>query len=507
MSVKSRAIHNTAIVSGANLLVLLIGFLLLPVLVYRIGAEGYGHLAYARMFSSMGVLAIFDMGLRMAVTRSVAEYQARGDFEKINTLLLSTAWLLAAVGIILAVFGWAFSDKIARLLVSSGDDIETMALALKWAFATWSLELPGMVVFGALEGLQRFRSLKLLEISWYLIYTTMAIGAVSVGYDYFAVAAIALMLLLIKLGFATNLLFIYLPTKPLSWLRLPDVGVLRKQMTLGKHIFLSQLSSMIANQGEKLAVAILLPPAMMTAYEVLIKLPRMIKSNFALGNQVVMPLASELCVNSDLERNRKLFDYGMQFNLAVAVPISITCAYFARPFLNAWMGSDFTHLTPMLQVLLIFNILNPLSSFGWQVMVGMNRKVHHISMIQWLNLVITLVIWFALIPALGLWGVVAAFFSIVTTIPWSIKVPCQELKLPIAGIVAMFVRMVALSAAPVVALELLGIRVPDNSTLMLALMGGLCGAASWLLIYRWGLTKPARALVRGQLHKLKRWQE
>lgn len=507
MSVKSRAIKNTAIVSGANLLVLLIGFLLLPVLVHRIGADGYGYLAYARMFSSMGVLAIFDMGLRMAVTRSVADHQARGDSEKINTLLLSTAWLLAVVGIIFAALGWIFSQEIARALVSSDEDVETMTLAIKWAFATWPLELPGLVVYGALEGLQRFRQIKVLEILWYLIYTALAIAAVSIGYDYFVVATIALILLLIKLGFATNLLFNYLPTKPLSWLRLPDMGVLRTQMTLGKHIFLSQLSSMIANQGEKLAVAILLPPAMMTAYEVLIKLPRMIKSNFALGNQVVMPLASELSATSDLERNRKLFDYGMQFNLAVVVPISITCAYFAHAFLNFWMGPDFTHLTPMLQVLLIFNILNPLSSFGWQIMVGMNRKVHHVSMIQWLNLAITLVIWVALIPALGLWGVVAAFFSIVTTIPWSIKVPCQELKLPIAGVVAMFVRMVVLSAIPVVVLELLGIGGPDNSTLMLALMGALCGAVSWLLIYRWGLTKQARALVRGQLHKLNKWQK
>ncbi|WP_412478020.1 lipopolysaccharide biosynthesis protein [Azonexus sp. IMCC34839] len=507
MSVKSRAIRNTAIVSGANLLVLLIGFLLLPVLVYRIGADGYGYLAYARMFSSMGVLAIFDLGLRMAVTRSVADYHVRGDFEKIKTLLLSTAWLLAAIGVSFAVLGWQFSQEIARALVSSDDDIETMALAIKWAFATWPLELPGMVVYGALEGLQRFRQVKVLEILWYLLYTALAIAAVSVGYDYVVVAAIALVLLLMKLGLATNILLNCLPKTSLSWFRLPDAAVLTRQMKLGKHIFLSQLSSMIANQGEKLAVAILLPPAMMTGYEVLIKLPRMIKSNFALGNQVVMPLASELSASDDMERNRKLLDYGMQFNLAVVVPISVTSAYLASPFLNAWMGADFTYLTPLLQVLLIFNIINPLSSFGWQIMIGMNRKVHHVSMIQWLNLAVTLLIWLAFIPNYGLWGVVAAFFSIVITIPWSIRVPCCELGLPVGGVVGMFVRMVVLSIIPVAVLELIGIHDIGNAVLMLALEGVICGLAAWLLIYRWGLTEQARALVRGQLHKLKRWQK
>jgi O-antigen/teichoic acid export membrane protein len=507
MPLAERAVKNTIIVSGANFLVLLIGFLLLPVLVYRIGADGYGYLAYARMFSSMGVLAIFDLGLRMAVTRSVADYRVRGDFEKINTLLLSTAWLLAAIGVFFAILGWLFSQEIARALVSSEDAIETMALAIKWAFATWPLELPGMVVYGALEGLQRFRQIKVLEILWYLVYTVLAIVAVSVGYGYFVVAAIALILLLMKLGLATHILFNCLPKTSLSWRRLPDTVVLTRQMKLGKHIFFSQLSSMIANQGEKLAVAILLPPAMMTGYEVLIKLPRMIKSNFALGNQVVMPLASELNASDDMERNRKLLDYGMQFNLAVVVPISVTSAYLAHPFLDVWMGADFTYLTPLLQALLIFNIINPLSSFGWQIMIGMNRKVHHISIIQWLNLVVTLLVWFALIPNYGLWGVVAAFFSILITIPWSIKVPCRELGLPIGGVVAMFVRMVVMSIIPVAVLELIGIHDIGNEVLMLALQCLICGLAAWLLIYRWGLTEQARALIRRQLHKLKRWQK
>jgi O-antigen/teichoic acid export membrane protein len=502
MSVKSRAISNTAIVSGANLLMLLIGFLLLPVLVYRIGADGYGYLAYARMFSSMGILAIFDMGLRVAVTRSVADYQARGDFEKIHTLVLSTAWLLATIGVFFAVLGWQFSQEIASALVSSGDDIGRMALAIKWAFVTWPLELPGLVVYGALEGLQRFRQVKLLEILWWLLYTALAIAAVSVGYDYFVVAAIGLILLLMKLGLATNILLNCLSKTSISWFRLPDVAVLTRQIKLAKHIFLSQLSSMIANQGEKLAVAILLPPAMMTGYEVLIKLPRMIKSNFALGNQVVMPLASELNASDDMDRNRKLLDYGMQLNLAVVVPISVTSAYLAHPFLNLWLGSDFTYLTHLLQVLLIFNILNPLSSFGWQIMIGMNRKVHHVTMIQWLNLAVTLLVWFALIPNYGLWGVVAAFFSILITIPWSIKVPCRELGLPIFEVVAMFVRIVILSIIPVAVLEFMDIRNIGSEVLMFALEGMICGMVAWLLIYRWGLTKQARAMVWGQLQKL-----
>jgi O-antigen/teichoic acid export membrane protein len=504
VSVKSRAIGNTLIVSGTNLLVLLIGFLLLPVLVYHIGADGYGYLAYARMFSSVGILAMFDLGLRIAVTRSVAEYHARGDYEKIKALLLSTTYLLAAIGFSLAFIGWQFSQQIARVLVGSGGDIETMALAIKWAFATWPLELPGMVVYGALEGLHRFAQLKALEILWYLLYAVLAIAAVLVGYDYFIVAAIALFLLIMKLGFATNILINCLPKTSLSWARLPDVVVLKKQMKLGKHIFLSQLSSMVANQGEKLAVAILLPPAMMTAYEVLIKLPRMIKSNFALGNQVVIPLASELNASNDMERNRKLLDYGMQFNLAFIVPISVTSAYLAHPFLSIWMGADFTYLTPLLQALLIFNIINPLSSFGWYIMIGMNRKVHHVSLIQWLNLTVTLLVWFTFIPNFGLWGVVAAFFSIVITIPWSIMVPCRELGLPIGGFVAMFARMVALSIVPVVLLKSIGIHDIDNALFMLALKGISCSLASWLLIYRWGLTEEARALVRGGLFKLKK---
>ncbi len=502
MSLKSRAIHNTVIVSGANLLVLLIGFLLLPILVYHIGVDGYGYLAYARMFSSMGLLAIFDLGLRTAVTRSVADYHVRGNFDKINSLLISTIWLLACVGFFFAVIGWQFSQEIARVLVSSENDIERMALAIKWTFATWPIELPGMVVYGALEGFQRFKQLKILEILWYSIYSALAIAVVTNGYDYFTVAAIALVLLLMKLGVATNILFRALPKRSYSWVSLPNIALLTKQMKLGKHIFLSQLSSIAVNQGEKIAVAVLLPPAMMTSYEVLIKLPRMIKSNFSLGNQVVIPLASELGACEDRDRNRKLLDFGMQFNLAVVVPVSVTAAYLAHPFLNAWMGQDFTFLTPLLQILLIFNMINPLSSFGWQIMIGVNRKVHHVSLIQWLNLVVTLLIWLTLIPNYGLWGVVAAFFSIVITIPWSINVPCRELGLPVGAVASMFFRILVLSIIPAALFKLIGADHTNDAVLIFVLEGLICSLAAWLLIYRWGLTEQARALVRGHLNKM-----
>jgi O-antigen/teichoic acid export membrane protein len=505
MSVKLKAIQNTAIVSGANLMVLLIGFFLLPVLVYHLGADGYGYLAYARLFSSIGLLVVFDLGFRMSITRSVANYYARGEFEKINTLLLSAAWFLAAVGLFFAALGWLLAQEIASALVSSDQDIDRMALAIKWTLATWPLELPGVVVYGALDGLQQFRKTKVLEILWYLAYTTLAIALVSLGYDYLIVATIALVLLLIKLALATKLLLKCLPRAILSRPCVPAANIIRRQMKLSKHIFLSQLSSGIYNQGEKLVVALLLPPAVMTSYEVLVKLPRMIKSNFSLGNQVVIPLASALNASNDFDRNQKLLDCGMQYNLAAVVPIAVTSAYLAYPFLYAWMGPDFTYLTPMLQVLLIFNILNPLSSFGWQIMIGMNRKVHHVSMIQWLNLAVTLAVWFVLIPRYGLWGVVAAFFCIVLTIPWSIKVPCRELGLPARRVVALLVRIVILSMIPVSLLEFIGIPDLGNTIFILASKCLVCAMAAWLLIYRWGLTKQARTLVLEHLIKLKKW--
>lgn len=79
----------------------------------------------------------------------------------------------------------------------------------------------------------------------------------------------------------------------------------------------------------------------------------------------------------------------------------------------------------MLQVMFLFNMLNPLSSFSWSVMIGMNKHTNVLVWVQVINTIFTVLAWFTLIHTYGLWGGVVGYFTILLTIPLSLILPCR----------------------------------------------------------------------------------
>jgi O-antigen/teichoic acid export membrane protein len=63
-------------------------FVTAPVLVGKLGAEGYG--LYMLILSISGFAGMVDMGLGEATLRFVARYHARGDTEGINRVFGAT---------------------------------------------------------------------------------------------------------------------------------------------------------------------------------------------------------------------------------------------------------------------------------------------------------------------------------------------------------------------------------------------------------------------------------
>jgi O-antigen/teichoic acid export membrane protein len=423
-------------------------------------------------------------------------------FQNLPVLLASSGWLLGLIGVLTGFVGWWQAKNIALLLVGNNEEAIELAWVLRWSFLIWPFELVGLVIYAAIEGFQRFFYLRLLDVFWYVSFLVAGIVLALIGYGFVEISIFALLLSVIKLISAALYLSSCQDQIYAAWLSPPKLSSITEQLKMGKHIFISQLSSAITNQGEKFAVAIFLPMSMMTFYEVLVKLPRTFKSFFSFGSAVIMPAASELAVKYPDQGNKKLLELGIEFNLMITIPIVVCSIYLANSFLNVWVGSEFLELSLMLQILLIFNILNPLSSFGWLIMIGMNRKMHHISIIQWINLAVTLLIWLVMIPRFGLWGVVAGYFSIVLTIPWSIIVPCHQLKCSSIAIAINFLRILSLSILQFVVVFIFVPQPDVDSYLGLMLIGGLWVVTSWALIYQFGASCEMRFTVQRQFKRI-----
>src|SRR5437868_2830541 len=79
---------------------LIVGFLLAPFIVHRLGDSGYG--IWALVLQLTGYMGVVDVGLRSALVRFVSRHHAQKDTVALSELLSSTLWMyLAFAGICL----------------------------------------------------------------------------------------------------------------------------------------------------------------------------------------------------------------------------------------------------------------------------------------------------------------------------------------------------------------------------------------------------------------------
>src|SRR5712691_13512838 len=67
---------------GVNILV---GILLSPYILHRLGDEAFG--LWVLIFSITGYYGLFDLGIRSSIVRYVAKYSATNNYEELNRLI------------------------------------------------------------------------------------------------------------------------------------------------------------------------------------------------------------------------------------------------------------------------------------------------------------------------------------------------------------------------------------------------------------------------------------
>src|SRR4051794_39070442 len=77
---------------------LLVGFVLAPIIVHRLGSTRYG--VWTLVVSLTGYFGILDLGLRQSVGRFVARYMALQDEENVNRTISNAIAMLGAAGVL-----------------------------------------------------------------------------------------------------------------------------------------------------------------------------------------------------------------------------------------------------------------------------------------------------------------------------------------------------------------------------------------------------------------------
>ncbi|MDA8141166.1 MAG: lipopolysaccharide biosynthesis protein [Desulfobacteraceae bacterium] len=495
MSLKSKVIKNTSISAISNSVSMLFGFILLPFVIHRMGADAYGLVGFARTFSVTGAAGMFDLGVKQTVVKFVAQYKAQNNQRDLNALLATAFLIMLALAVLLSGIGIWLSGYLSRHLAVPQDHQSWFQLALIVTFLTYLFEFPGLVFDGALQGLQRFDHLKSMDVLRTAGQTLATMALVACDRGFFSLVLISSIFSVFQVSAYAFLTYKNLPGFKIRAVRLSKSS-LQDILKFNKHLISAQISSFLGNHAEKVLITLLMPPTFMTMYEVLIKLPRFIRSSLSFMGAAILPAASEASVSADGQRERKLFEVGLRFNLMVLGPV-LGCAIVMAPeFIQLWVGDAYLSLVPMLRVMLAINLINPYAGYGWTLLLGMNRRVHYIPIMQWITTCFKIIIVAFLMPKFQFWAIVLAYGAFVLMLPVSLTVFSYEFHIKLRTLATDFLKIAGIAFAP----GLLVMTCHDSLsqlTMTHLIIGGIIwGVFSWALYFRFILDGSGRNILK-----------
>lgn len=473
----------------------LLGFLLTPYMLYHLGLNEYGLIVATQLLMIGGYLNIMELGFQASVVKYTAEYHAldqkREMMEMINTMLL----ILFVIGITCMGIGLLLRDTLINSIFSVPDEYILSFTGLVTLIAiSYLFQFPNIIFLGIYEGLQRFDILKGVETGLAIVNAIGIFIIIFLGYRYDVVFAYTLTVQLIQFLIYFGCAFWIVPNfslgiKYISYSRLKAIS------TFSIYMFLGKLAGMLFKHIDRILLS-MMSMQMLSFYEVLVKLPYFLKQALGLLNVAVMSLSSELAAKTDKRRLTDLFLRGMSFNYCLTIPILTAAAYFSRDFLYVWVGDDFTHLEPILQVLLIWLFLTPFQTYGISILSGMNRQLKYLTIISYTMIAIKFGTSIWLIKEYELWAVTFGnIASIAFVLPAMVIIYKKELELPFFKFMWEITKIAGLVAVPFGLTYLFELGVDSTNLMLFLAKGGVWCLVYWAMLYFVVLGDANRAVV------------
>ncbi len=405
-SIVSRSLIARSIVSNWSYLTLnvLIALWMTPFVVHHLGDSEYG--IWALVLQLTGYMGVVDVGLRSALVRFVARFQALGDDEGLNRLLNSIITLYVCIvpvcfvgAAIMAVFALPHMQipagmlQIARLTVF----IAAACIACDFVFATSHASLAGLSRWDLTNG---------VWISVLVVRTALIILFLELGFGLVTVALIQFGVTLAGYSSETILLRKLLPRFRFRWQK-PEVSHLRPVMEHGWYSFLLSVATKVNYQVDSIVIAFFLPIGEVTFYVIGLRLVEYLRDLLNSTTMIFAPLISSFDAVGEKQHVAAVLIRGTKYSLFVAFLGASTLLSLGSPFIRLWMGERFGGPSGSVLVMLTLGVVVSSTQFaGAHALYGLGK--HRLNVI-WTTIesILNLSLSIALVQRYGIIGVAA----------------------------------------------------------------------------------------------------
>jgi O-antigen/teichoic acid export membrane protein len=473
---RARLLSNAVANYAGQLTTLLVGILLTPLIVARLGDSMYG--VWALVLSVQGLGGLIDFGVTTSVVKYVAQHQARGEIDEINGVVSSSFFLHLFIGALAFLVTAAVAFAGLPLFHLTAPQLAEARPALLVAGASLMLGLPLGVLGSLLTGLRHYERSNAVNIVQTALTAGATVFALNNGGGPTALVLIngvgLVAAYLVKGALAARLL----PGLRLSP-RLATVVTLRRIGGYSVWLFLLDAATRVFYNADAVLIAGYLPVSAVTAYNLGFRPANAISYFAGPLVSVFLPAASELEARRATGELQRLLISGARLALMLTIPPALWLLFWGREALTVWVGPGHADALPVLYVFLGVFLVSAAQNPASVILRGMGR-VRPLALAVGLEYVANIALSLWLIPRVGVVGaalgtLVPAVVNDLGWIPWLV---CRTLGVPYRRFLLRACAGPALAALPAGALAWVAHGWLAEPTLA-ALAGGaaLVGAA------------------------------
>lgn len=370
-SLSAKVIRNTIFGIFRALIVFPVPFILTPIILKKIGVNGYGVWAVFLAISSMTSLA--DLGLVGTLSKFVAEYYAQRDFLALNRLINTGVTMFGALSLGLVSLLWIGSLGLVRALFRASPLQDSSLVTLFHYFLiTIGANIFILLFASVTTGLQRMdltgiisgsNTLASALLGGYLLLRGWGLQGLIYGNICVAVLTALIYPIVVKR---------LLPQIVINPLRF-DFHEAKKMFGFSLRLYFTSAAVAVHNQLEKILLARFVGVVPAGWYDIAGESALKIRSGISLLLGPVMPAASELHALNDSARLKELHYRAHKYLAFVGIPIVTYIAASSSQFVTLWLGPSLRMIALPLSVLLVVNFLNLTTGPGFLIFAGSGR--------------------------------------------------------------------------------------------------------------------------------------
>ncbi len=469
MDRKKRILKNTVSNVIIQIVQLLKGLVMLPLLLAYFGKDVFGINAY--IISLAAFLSFFSFSMFMSFMKYIPEMVAKKQREEISeficAMLLVSFILHLFAGIFLYTFPYYGLDwfnvplKLQRLTQS--------IMQLVGVFTMLSFFEP--IANGMLSGLQEFHLKNKIMVISIVISVLAYIVVFYTRSDLFVYNFILRMGLLLTIFIQLLYGIRILPVK--LRLVMPRLGLLKQKFSFNAFILVSQVSDYLTYTVDKLILQKLFGPVMVTDYHIARRTHQLSHTFMSMPVSAVFPSLSEGFANKDRDFIRRMNSEGTLIYNFIIIPPLVTLFIFLDKFILLWLGSDYKTSVLGGRLFLLTLIFVGIFKIVRHSLVAKGR-VSEIGYVKPISAVLNFIASYFLAKKMGLIGVIipTLFYILIVNTFLNIYLVFKE------DIITL--KEFGVSVFPALAVSVLGCS-------LMFVVRSISGITSWTNLFCWGI--------------------